>query len=200
VTGAVLHLVSRRVPQAVAVAVAGTAATWGLWSVATDQRDVDPVLVVLTVLLLVSAAAGTLAPPDVALERTAALPWPPRRALHLLAATGLVVGLLAVTLATGARFGPAGLVLRDAAGLLGLAALGAAAVSAQRAWFLPVAWTLPAVVVAAPPSVAGRVLTWQVQAPGDLAAGLTAVALAAAGSLAYVHRGAARRTDAEAGR
>jgi hypothetical protein len=199
-SGAGLYLSSRCAPQAAATAAAGVAVIWGLWLLVADARDVEPPLVVLVVLLMVSAAAATLAPPDVALERTAALAWPPRRLLHLLAVIGLVVGVAAVTLGTGARFGPLGLVVRDAAGLLGLAALGAALWSAQRGWFLPVAWTLPAVVVPAPDSVAGRVLTWQIQSSGDVAAGVTAGVLAAAGALAYVRWGPARRTDAESGR
>lgn len=46
----------------------------------------------------------------------------------------------------GARFGPAGLVVRDAAGLLGLTALGAVTIGIARAWFLPLGWTLAAIL------------------------------------------------------
>ncbi|SHN46492.1 hypothetical protein [Cryptosporangium aurantiacum] len=39
--------------------------------------------------------------------------------------------------------------IRDAAGLLGLTALGAATIGVARSWFLPLGWTLLAVVLPA---------------------------------------------------
>lgn len=193
-----LYLRSRRVPMAVAVAGGGTLLVWALWSVSSDQRAVDVPLVILTVLVLVAAMTATLSGPDDALERTAAVRWWPRRAAHLLAVLALILALLLVTVRTDARFGPVELVIRDAAGLLGLTALGAATAGAARAWFLPLGWTLPAVMFTAPGSAAGQVATWQAQAPGTGWATATASLLAVAGLIAYVWRGPARRSPAEA--
>ncbi|GIF23903.1 hypothetical protein BJ973_004516 [Actinoplanes tereljensis] len=190
-----LYLRSRRAPAALVVAVLGAVLMWGLWSVFSNSREVGVQMVILTVLLLVAALTATLSGPDDALEKTAALRWPPRRAAHLLVALLVVVVPLLVTLATGARFGPAGLVVRDAAGLLGLTALGAATIGTARAWFLPLGWTLGAVLFPHSDQLIGRILTWQAQAPASVAAGLTAGLLAAAGLMAYA-RGVPAATTA----
>ncbi len=193
-----LYLRSRRVPTALAGAVGCVVVTWSMWSAASNRRTVGTEMVVLTVLLLVAALTATLGGPDDALEQTAALRWPPRRAAHLLAAVLVVVMLLSATLATGARFAPAWLVVRDAAGLLGLTALGAATIGTARAWFLPLGWTLPAVMFPRAEPVAAEVLTWQAQPPSSTVAGVTAGLLALGGLIAYAATGPARQAPAEA--
>jgi hypothetical protein len=79
---------------------------------------------------VVAALTATLAGPDDALERTAALLRPPRRAAHLLMALAVVAAPLLATLVTGARFGPVWLVIRDAdraaGGLIAYATAGPA--------------------------------------------------------------------------
>lgn len=135
--------------------------------------------------------------PDDAIERAAGMPWPPRRVAHLLAAFLVVVVLLLATLATGARFGPAWLVVRDAAGLLGLTALGAAAIGTALAWFLPLGWTLAAILFPQSEPV-GQILTWQAQSPESTAAAVTAGLLALGGLVAYAAAGPAPRAPAEA--
>ena len=194
-----LYLRSRQAPAALLGAGGCAVLMWTLWSVSSDSRDAGEQMVVLTVLLLVTALTVTFAGPDDALEKTAALPWLPRRVAHLLAAFLVVVVLMLVTLATGARFGPAWLVVRDAAGLLGLTALGAATVGAGRAWFLPLAWTLGAALFPRSEPALGRILTWQAQPPDSRSAAVTAALLAAAGLVAYGVAGPARRAPAEAG-
>jgi hypothetical protein len=193
-----LYLRSRRVPTALVAASGSVAIMWSLWAVFSDTREAGVQMVVLTVLLAVAAVTATLAGPDDALERTGALRWPRRRAAHLLAALAVVVLLLLATLVTGARFGPAWLVVRDAAGLLGLTALGAATIGAARAWFAPLGWTLAAVIFPLSESTSGQILTWQLQAPGNGKAALTAGLLAVAGLLAYAVAGPLRRPPAEA--
>jgi hypothetical protein len=193
-----LYLRSRRVPAALAAAGGATALMWSLWMVFSDSRDVGVPMVILTVLLLVAAGTATLAGPDDALEGTAALSWPPRRAAHLLVALAVVLVLLLATLPTGARFGPAGLVVRDAAGLLGLTALCAATLGAARSWFLPLGWTFAAIVFPQSERTLGAILTWQSQAPGSKAAALTAALFAIGGLAAYALSGPARRAPAEA--
>ncbi|MFC7273046.1 hypothetical protein ACFQS1_03540 [Paractinoplanes rhizophilus] len=194
-----LYLRSRRAPLALAVTIIGSATMWTLWSVFSDSREVAVELVVLTVLLLVTTLTATLGGPDDALERTAALPWPPRRAAHVLAAFLVVAGLPLVTLATGARFGPAWLVLRDAAGLIGLTALGAATIGVAKAWFVPLGWTLAATLFPQSEPVVARILTWQTQPRASTAAAVTAGLLAVGGLVAYAVAGPARRAPAEAG-
>ena len=193
-----LYLRSRRVPMAVAGTGACVAVTWSLWSVSSDSRTVGTEMVVLTVLLLVAALTATFGGPDDALEQTAAVRWPPRRVAHLLAAFLAVVVLLGVTLATGARFVPASLVVRDAAGLLGLTVLGAATIGTARAWLLPLGWTLAAIMFPRSEPLAGEILTWQAQPPSSTAAGVTAGLLALGGLMAYAASGPALRAPAEA--
>jgi hypothetical protein len=193
-----LYARSRRVPAALVAAGAGVVALWTLWSVFSNSRQVGFQLVVLTVLLLVTALTATLGGPDDALERTAAVRWLPRRLAHLAAAFLVVVVPLLATLATGARFGPAWLVARDAAGLLGLTALGAATIGVGRAWFLPLGWTLAAILFPRSEPALGCVLTWQAQPRVSAAAASTAGLLALGGLVAYAVAGPARRAPAEA--
>jgi hypothetical protein len=196
-----LYLRSRRAPVAAAAAVGSVALMWSLWSVFSDTRDVGVPMVILTALLAVAMVTATLAGPDDALERTGALPWPPRRAAHLLAALAVVLLLLLATQATGARFGPAWLVVRDTAGLLGLTALAAVTVGAARSWFPPLAWTLgtlAAMTLSLPDTAWVQVLTWQAQPPGNLPANLTAALLTIAGLITYAATGPAPRSPAEA--
>lgn len=188
-----LYLRSRRAPAAMIAAGVGVLALWSLWSVFSDSREVGGQLVVLTVLLSVTALTATLGGPDDALERTAALRWLPRRVAHLVAAFLVVVVPPLATLATGAHFGPAGLVARDAAGLLGLTALGAATAGVGRAWFVPLGWTLAATLFPRSGPVVGRVLTWQAQPQVSVAAAVTAGLLATCGLLAYAVAGPVRR-------
>ena len=188
-----LYLRSRRVPAALLATVVGVVGLWTLWSVFSDSREAGFQLVVLTVLLSVTALTATLGGPDDELDRTAAFRWPPRRLAHLAAAFLVVVAPLLATLATGARFGPAGLVARDAAGLLGLTALGAATVGVGRAWFAPLGWTLAATLFPRSEPVVARVLTWQAQPPVSAVAAVTAGLLAIGGLIAYATGGPARR-------
>jgi hypothetical protein len=197
-----LYLRSRRAPTALAATGGCAALMWSAWTAFSTSRDVDPQLVVLTILLMVAALTATLSGPDDALDRTSARSWPPLRAAHLLTALAVVIGPLLATLLTGARFGPAALVVRDAAGLLGLTALSAATIGAPRAWFMPLGWTLAAVVASmatpATDRMWGGILTWQSQLPDSRPAAVTAAALAVIGLIAYTVVGPARRPPAEA--
>lgn len=193
-----LYLRSRQVPVALAMTVGTAALMWSLWSVSSDHRQAGVQMVVLTVLLMVAALTATLGGPDDALEQTAAFPWLPRRVVHLLVAFLIVTGLLLVTLLTGARFEPVWLVVRDAAGLLGLTALGAATIGTARSWFLPLGWTLIAIMFPQSGPALGRVLTWQAQEPASTAAAVTAGLLAVTGLVAYAMAGPARRAPSEA--
>lgn len=187
----ILYLRARRVPLALAASVGIASLIWALWLTFSADRDVSALVVVLTVVLMVAVLMTTLAAPDEDLERTASMRWPGRRALHLLAALALVLVVLLATLATGARFGPVALVLRDAAGLLGLTALCAAVAGPARAWFLPLGWTVVAAMFPQP-GLWGELATWPGQPHTSRPAAVVAAALAVAGLLTYAFRGPAR--------
>jgi len=182
-----LHLRARRVPVAASVALATSACAWLSWFLASDARQVGPPLAAVAVMLACVAVSVTLAGDDEALDRTAAFSWPRLRAIHLLAAFGLLLGLFTVTLATPVQFGPFGFVMRDTAGLLGLTALGAVILGAQRAWFAPVCLSVIAVFWGGPTTNHGlQILTWMTQPVGTTASTVTSIALAVIGTGAYV--------------
>ncbi|WBB73065.1 hypothetical protein O7602_25785 [Micromonospora sp. WMMD1128] len=195
-TGTLLYLRSRRVPLALAAAIGGVAVVWALWLAFAEERDASAMTVVMTVVLMVAALASTLGGPDENLDRTASMRWPWRRAAHLLAAFLVVLAALLATRHTGARFGPAALVARDAAGLLGLTALGATTFGTARSWFLPLAWTTVAALYPQG-GTWGAAATWQGQPPGSRVAALTAAVFAVGGLVAYSIAGPARREPAE---
>jgi hypothetical protein len=145
--------------------------------------------------LAVVAFSITLSSTDDQLDRTAALPWPPRRMAHLLGLAAAVSVLLVLTLMTGMTFGPLSFVVRDALGLTGLAALGAVLLGPHRAWFLTVAWCTPVIIL----SAGGRrpALTWMIQPVDSQPAALTATVLAVAGIVGYSVLGPPRRVQAE---
>ncbi|MEV7508472.1 MULTISPECIES: hypothetical protein [unclassified Streptomyces] len=186
----VLYARSRQVPAALAVAVAVAGAP-AVWALAGDggaaPGDPRPAALVLTV---VAAVASTgLGGQDHALDRTAAIRWWTRRTAHVLlagtAACGMVLGLRVL----GADLATTAFVVRDAAGLMGLAALGAAVCGAAHAWTLPVGWL--ALSSFSPPltGVPLEAVTWMLQPPGTVAATCTALTLTATGTIAYAVTG-----------
>lgn len=191
-----LYVRSRRLPVALATSLAAVAVTWAAWSAATDRREVSLSLTVLTVALALAPTIPTLSGDDDALESTAALPWPPRRALHLVACFAIAAAALAVTRATGAWFGPTGPVVRDCAGLTGLIGLGAALLGSRLAWPLPIGWTAVQVIFGDPDG--NGALFWLIQPPGSRPAAITAGALFLAGVIAYALRPGPPARPAEA--
>lgn len=177
------YLRSRQVAAGAGIAFACVA---GLGLLAADSPGLRLVQAVFAVVLVASVTATGLAGPDPALDRTAALDWRWRRAAHVVA-----VGTLAAVL--GMVAGPpvpAEIVVRDAVGLAGLAALGATVLGAGLAWCLPVVWAVAAVaaLMAGEPAVAS-LLTWPVQPPGTTSATIAAWTLGLAGLVVYAARG-----------
>jgi hypothetical protein len=177
----VLHAKSRQVPASAAAVVVGVA---GIAAIAPEGGS--PQLAALGAAVGVAAVATGLGGHDLALDRTAAFGWPPRRAAHLLLGGTLVAALLLAVGLVDDPIATAAFLLRDVAGLGGLAALGALLFGPRAAWALPVGWTGVTLVV--PPGDdhwLSRLLTWPVQPTGTAQATTTAVVLGCAGLLAY---------------
>ncbi|WP_221349617.1 hypothetical protein [Streptomyces beigongshangae] len=185
-----LYARSRQVPASLAAVLVSTAAVWAL------TRDgggpADPKTSVFVLVAGVTAASAGLGGQDPALDRTAAIDWRPRRAVHVLLVGSVVAAVLLAARAAGADPAPAAFVVRDSAGLAGLAALGAVVCGAQYAWTLPVSWLSFSVLVPAPASVPMEAAAWMVMPPGTTTATWTAVTLAVTGTAAYAFAGPRR--------
>jgi hypothetical protein len=165
--------------------VGGVAVLWSL-SQATDNPDNPAALAALAAVTGAAAAGPGMAGADIDLDRAAAIAWPPRRALHVLTAAVVVVGIIAATALTGDQLAPVRQIVRDAVGLSGLTALGAATLGASRAWIPPLAWTI-LTLLWAPPGTAlhQQVLAWMLQPAHTTPATVTALVLGAGGVLSY---------------
>ncbi|MEW2118646.1 hypothetical protein AB0945_26325 [Streptomyces sp. NPDC005474] len=152
----------------------------------------DPKLPVLVLAAGVMAASIGLSGQDLALDRTAAVRWVPRRAAHVLLAGAVVAAVLLTVQAVGEDMATTGFVVRDSAGLMGLAALGAALSGGQYAWTLPFAWLSFSFFAPPPTSTPMRVAGWMLLPPGTTEATWTATGLAVVGTLAYAVAGPRR--------
>lgn len=180
-----LYLRSRQVPAALAAAVGGVAVLWWL-SQATDDPTLHATLGLLAVAAGTAAADTGLAGADIDLDRSAAIAWPPRRAAHVIAVGGAIIGIVAATALTGDQLAPARQIVRDAVGMSGLVALGAATLGASRAWVVPLTWTLLVLLwVPAAGATYQQVLTWMLQPAASAPAAITASVLGVTGVLAY---------------
>jgi hypothetical protein len=180
-----LYLRSRQVPAALAAAVGSVAVLWWLGQ-ATHDPTVDATLGLLAVAAGTAAAGAGLAGADIDLDRSAAIAWPPRRAAHVIAVGGAIVGIVAATALTGDQLAPARQIIRDAAGMSGLIALGAATLGASRAWVVPLTWTFLALLwVPAAAATYQQVLTWMLQPAASVPAAITTSVLGVTGVLAY---------------
>ncbi|MFJ2582609.1 hypothetical protein [Kitasatospora aureofaciens] len=186
-----LYARSRQVP---ASAAAVTLVALVVWALNQGGGEGSTELGTAVLLLTANVAAGSvgLGGQDLALDRTAAIRWAPRRAAHVLL-IGAVAGaaLLAVQV-VGRELAPTAIVVRDSAGLAGLAALGAAVCGAPYAWTLPTGWL--AFTFFAPPlrGTAGEILSWMTFPPGTTVSTWTALALLATGTVLYAVAGPRR--------
>ncbi|KFG01756.1 membrane protein [Streptomyces scabiei] len=179
-----LYARSRQVPGSLAALLISTVSVWAF---ARDGGGPgDPKMAVFVLVAGVAAASIGLGGQDLALDRTAAISWRPRRAAHVLL-IGVVVAatLLAVQTTGGDALAVAAFVVRDSAGLTGLAALGAVVCGARYAWTLPLAWLSYTVVAVPPTSVPTQVASWMLLSPGTPTATWTALTLAVTGTTAY---------------
>ncbi|MFD8045528.1 hypothetical protein ACFV5E_19075 [Streptomyces chartreusis] len=179
-----LYARSRQAPASLAAVLISAVTVWALTSGA-GEGSADPRLPVLVLATGAMAASIGLSGQDADLDRTAAIRWAPRRAAHVLLAAA-IVGVVLLTVQTlGEDMASAAFIVRDSAGLMGLAALGAAVAGGQYAWTLPFAWL--AFSFFAPPATSApmQVATWMLLPPGTAVGTWTALALGAAGTAAY---------------
>lgn len=152
----------------------------------------DPRLPVLVLATGVMAASIGLGGQDLALDRTAAIRWVPRRAAHVLLC-GAVVGTVLLTVqSTGEDLATTAFIVRDSAGLVGLVALGAALSGGRYAWTLPFAWLSFSFLAPPPTNAPMRVVSWMLLPPGTAEGTWTALVLAVAGTAAYAVAGPRR--------
>ncbi|MFD5491453.1 hypothetical protein ACTWJ9_03360 [Streptomyces sp. GDS52] len=186
-----LYARSRQVPASLATVVISAVAAWAL-SRNGGEEPGDLRLPALVLAMGAMAASIGLSGQDLALDRTASIRWVPRRAAHVLLA-GAVVGTVLLTVrAMGETMATTAFVVRDSAGLMGLAALGAAFSGGQYAWTPPFAWLSFAFFAPPPTSVPTQVASWILLPPGTAAGTWTALALTVAGTTAYAVAGPRR--------
>jgi hypothetical protein len=180
-----LYLRSRQVPAALAVTVGATALLWLVGSVSRPAPGAP--WAVLAVGLGLGVLGLGLVGADPTLDRTAAINWPLRRLIHIVAAAAVVGALVAAT-----DLAPLGVVLRDSTGSAGLTALTASVFGRQLAWAPAIAWTGAAAMIGAPTQPILRVLTWPTQPADSAAAVIVALVLGIGGALTYALTGARR--------
>jgi hypothetical protein len=186
-----LYARSRQVPASLAAVVISAVTVWALARDGGGEPG-DPRPAVLVLAAAAMAVSIGLSGQDLALDRTAAIRWVPRRAAHVLLG-GVAVGTVLLTVQVmGEDLATTAFVVRDSTGLMGLVALGAALAGGQFGWTLPFAWL--AFSFFAPPatSVPMQVATWMVVPPGTAAGTWTALVLAVAGTAAYAFAGPRR--------
>lgn len=185
-----LYVRSRRVASSTGIALGCAAALGGLAAL-TDGEPARLMLMLFAVTAVVSVAATALAGPDPALERTAALDWRLRRTVHTVA-----VGVVAAVAVASLGVVTADVVVRNAAGLTGLAALGATVLGGGLAWCVPVGWTVAGVTaLLATREPPAPVLTWLVQPADSGVATAAACVLGVAGVGVYALMGPATRAQ-----
>ncbi|MEU3144562.1 MULTISPECIES: hypothetical protein [unclassified Streptomyces] len=100
-----LYARSRRVPASATV-IALTALTAWIFLDEDGKEPVDPRVPALLLCMEMAAASVGLGGPDAALERTAAIRWAPRRAVHVLLIGTAVGVVLSAVHAWGGRSSP----------------------------------------------------------------------------------------------
>ncbi|MCL6736149.1 hypothetical protein [Streptomyces neyagawaensis] len=185
-----LYARSRQVPASLAAVLVGAVAVWALAGNG-DGRSA-PLLPVFALAAGVTAASVGLGGQDVALDRTAAIRWRVRRTAHVLLIGTVVCAVPLVLGALGEDLATAGFLARDAAGLTGLVAAGAAGFGARYAWTPPIAWLSVSMVTPSPEGLPEEVAGWLLLPPGTPAATWTALALAALGTTVYALAGPKR--------
>ncbi len=186
-----LYARSRQVPASLAAVVISAVALWAL-ALNGGEGPGDPRLPVLFLATGAMVTSIGLGGQDLALDRTAAIRWAPRRAAHVLLAGAVVAATLLTVRAMGEDMTTTAFVVRDGAGLTGLAALGTVLLGGRYAWTVPFAWLSYSIFAPPPTSVPMEVASWLLLPSGTAAGTWTALVLMAVGTAAYAVAGPRR--------
>lgn len=178
-----LYARSRQIPLAVAAALITTFTVWTIFDAP------NPKIAALALITAIAVLSTGLTGQDPHLDRTAALRWLPRRAAHVLFIAATAAALL---LAFTTDLAPIAFVVRDTAGLTGLAALAATTFGGQYAWTLPIGWFAVAYFIPLSDDLPVRIARWMLLAPDAAVGAWTAWGLAAAGTAVYALGGPRR--------
>lgn len=186
-----LYARSRQAPVSIAAVLLGAVAVCALARIG-GGGPADPRLATLVLAAGATALSVGLGGQDLALDRTAAIRWMPRRAGHVLFC-GVLIGavLLLAQAVSGQPVTPA-FTVRNSAGLMGLAAIGAAWCGGPYAWIPPFAWLSASLVVPPATDVTTQVLVWMLLPPDTAAGTWTALTLAVTGTAVYAAGGPRR--------
>ncbi|MEU9135831.1 hypothetical protein AB0D33_07645 [Streptomyces sp. NPDC048404] len=186
-----LYARSRQVPASFAAVVISAMAVWALVPDGNAGPG-DPRLPTLALAAAVTAASIGLGGQDLALDRTAAIRWVPRRAVHVLL-IGTVVGTVLLSVrTTGDDLASTAFVVRDCAGLTGLCAFGATVCGARYAWTLPITWLGMSLFAPPPTGVPTQVVGWMLLPPSTATGTWTALVLTVTGTATYAVAGPRR--------
>jgi len=185
--GLTLYARSRQAPAAmVALVLAAVViwfATYQTWSILPAS---------LAITSAAALASIGLSGQDADLDRTAAIRWPLRRSGHLFLIGVAVAGAVLAVQTAGQDQVATGLILRNTAGTVGLAAIATTAFGGRFGWTLPLAWLGIAPIVPSRPDTTSEVAAWMLRPVGTTAATVTATVLCIGGVLLYALVGARR--------
>ncbi|SDF76555.1 hypothetical protein SAMN05216553_103169 [Lentzea fradiae] len=182
-----LYARSRGIPASLVALPVVALASW--WMLHDPWTTLGASLTALAAVLVVTTG---LAGQDPELDASTALPWPVWRLGHLLVAAVLAaVAMVAVQQFGDVRYELA-FIVRDAAGLTGLAGLTAAVAGARMAAVAPVLWWAVAAIMPPGDSLTWRITTWPLGSPDDAVTQWIAAVLFVTGLAAYALRGGRR--------
>jgi len=183
-----LYARSRGVPAALVLLPVVVLAAWSAL-----HSPWTPLSATLTSLAAVLVITVGLAGQDPELDATTAVPWPVWRFGHLLLASVLAAAAVLLVQHLGQERFDAAFVVRNTAGLVGLAGLTATVAGARFAAAAPVLWwAVSAIMPPGPESVPGRIVAWPFGPFDDRVATWTAAVLVVSGIAAYSARGGRR--------
>ncbi len=189
-----LYLRSRRTVPALVALLGVTAATWALLDL-VDDRVVTKLILIILPLAPAAIVGAALYSPFGETERTASRPFPILRLaqLALLLAIAGAGAAIANLPALGEDF--RWLLVRNGAGYVGLALLGARLGGATRAWILPFLYGL--FVVVSPGNALSRTnrWLWPLQPPAEQAALVIALLVLLGGLLVGIIAGPRAMSD-----
>ncbi|WP_330276511.1 hypothetical protein OG205_13200 [Lentzea sp. NBC_00516] len=182
-----LYAQSRAVPAALVLLPVVVLIAWSAL-----HSPWTPLSASLTSLAAVLVATAGLAGQDPELDRSTAIPWPLWRFGHLLLATAVATASVFLVQQLGSERFDAAFIVRDTAGMVGLAGLAATVAGARLAATAPVLWWAVAAIMPPSGSLTGRIVTWPLGSADDAATTWTAAVLFVAGTVAYSAGGGRR--------